>query len=321
MFTPIDSDAARRRPGFVHIAPTAAALDERADAPLRIAGSPTPRPAFAPNPMIILLKHLRFHFDPGVVDRRAGLLARALGLTALASVVAFALGASFTYRASSVADPAAAARSSLSPAEPPAPTPSGIAASVDEALAALHGFLAADSPGARRAAIGATGPLPPCLAAPGAIDALAGATVARDQARFHLAGPVKFVLVPLTHADGLPHTAAILNRGDGWRVDWRSVITPERVGFREFLASPSPAPSPFRVLLSRAPDGRWSLAHPRSSSDLQPVDVAAHSRVESELAEALASHGGPPLAVDIFLATDPARRLHIVDWTKDKWSL
>ncbi len=127
--------------------------------------------------------------------------------------------------------------------------------------------------------------------------------------------------MPCQNADGVPQTVAVIYDDGRWQVDERSAITPETTGWEDFAATPSSEPQLFRLLLSRDQTGAWTAFRPAAALDSVPVLTAEGSRVSDDLSEALAERGGGSLAVDVFLQTDADRRLHVVGWTKDKWTL
>jgi hypothetical protein len=331
-FTPIDSDPARRPKGLgrltVHAALTTDDLESGPafDTPAASTGSeggkrPRPhRPALVPNTAIPFLEQVHARANPEQLERRVSSAARTAAFGALASVIVFVVGSSilFSTRPAARPDPAAA---SAPPARPELDE-AGAAAAVTSALASLDHFLDSTTAAARREAVGTAEPLPPMLATDGRIDTLAGATVDRAAAQVLHSGSFKVVLAPVTDADGLPRTAAILHRGDRWRVDWRSLITPESLDWKEFLAGTEERPRLFRVLLSRDAAGAWTIARP-AAEETAPLlaSMAPGSRVAADLSAAMAARGQTPLAVDVYLETAAGRQLNIVDWTKDKWSL
>lgn len=326
LFTPIDADPSRRPNRLGRVAPIGAQRDESLDTDAwdreldrsAIAQAPNQRPALVANPIIPILAKLHLQANPELAERRLRLGMRASGLVALAVLVVFAVASSVTFRPTKPKTSAPAKSSSVSPRTL---TDAEINAAVEQALATLDAFLNASSPEERNAVIADHDRLPPLLDQPGPVTALAQASVGRREARLHQDGLFQCVLVPLTHAGGSPHTAAVVHHGDRWVVDWRSALTPESMPWRQFIENRPTDPVLFRVLLTRESSGEWSMIRPGAGDIPLAVDVASHSRIGAELAEVWAARRASLLAADVYLVADADRRLNIVDWTKDKWSL
>lgn len=320
-FTPIDGDPARRPKGLGRLALAAAWDGDDLEAINRksVAGRPERLSSER------LRQHGRSSFHPELIERRIATAARALAGLALAGSVVLAAASGILFRVPSpgASPPAVAARNGLIPPSTAALTPAESLAATREALAALTKFLQADTAGERRAAIATTDRLPASLEIDGIVTSLQGARLEQPGRAQHLsAGLSDVVLVPLTDGNGLPRIAAVVRRSDHWTVDWRSVFTPEPVEWRDLVAGAAPAaPSLWRVLLSRTTDGSWSIARPGSTNEPLTAEMAPGSRVAAELEAAWSDRGGSPLPADVYLTADSSRRLNIVDWTKDKWSL
>ncbi|MFN0128400.1 MAG: hypothetical protein ACKV19_17135 [Verrucomicrobiales bacterium] len=326
LFTPIDADPPRHANRLGRVAPRAATRDESLEADSweseldrsPSAQAPKQRPAFVANPIIQILAKLHIQANPELAERRLRQWMLASGFVALAALLVFAVASSVTFRPPAFETLASAGPS---PALPRVMTEAEISAAVEQALATLDAFLNASSPEERNAVIADHDLLPPLLHQSGSVPALAQASVGRPEARLHVDGSFRCVLVPLTHAGGLPHTAAVVHHGDRWVVDWRSALTPESMPWRQFIENRPASPVLFRVLLTRQSSGEWSLIRPGAGEIPLAVEMASHSRIGAELAEALEARSESSLAADVYLAAGDDRQLNIVDWTKDKWSL
>lgn len=335
-FTPMDSGGLRRPQGLGRLAAHMAVLQEElemrdessAPAPpppdLASPGFPTRNPLrpLVPNATIPFLQRVHARMDPEHLERRLSSAARAAAVAMLGAVVLFAVASSILFRTQPSAGPARPA--ATAPATGPART-SLSAAEIAEAmrggLAALDDFMTASSSQARREAAAPGEPLPPALAAEGPVDRLARARVDRAGARVHRAGTLTVLLAPMADGHGMPHLAAVLQRGDRWRVDWRSVATPESLSWEQFAASPPRRPHLFRVLLSRDAAGAWAAITPCPDQSKVAVSAEPGSRVADDLGRLLAARGGGPLPVDVYFEASVGQDLRIVGWTQDKWTL
>jgi hypothetical protein len=280
------------------------------------------RPVLVPNAAIPFLQEVHARSNPELFDRRISTATRTLAVAALVASAAWVIGSTIHFRAPSVTKESSTQPIiTAQPALLPAPTAAETVAAVHEALAILETFLNAPTAELRREAIGTDEPLPPALASEATRSALARASVEPESARLLHAGSLKVVLVPLTDGAGLPRTAAVVHRSDRWRVDWRSLVTPETTAWPEVAGGTARGLSQFRVLLSRRPDGTWALSRPEAEVPHLTATTVPGSRVAAELEAALAARNGEPLSADVFLAADSPRSLNIVDWTPDKWSL
>jgi hypothetical protein len=269
----------------------------------------------------------RFRFssaNPERLDRRVSHAARALAAVSLIVAVGSAITTAFLFQSSipEPASPLASDRQSVPPAPlQPRMSPAQSDHAIDQALATLDSFLRSDDAPARLAVIGSQEPLPSEFRQNGRVPTLVHSSIDRTSARLVDHGATQFVLVLVTDGHGLPRTAALVQRGDGWQVDWRSLFTPQPADWKSFASRSESAVGEFRVMLSRTKDGTWSVTRPSESPDPVPVTVQSGSRVAWHLATALASSPGAAVPVDLFFQAEPGRPLNIVDWTRDKWSM
>lgn len=264
-----------------------------------------------PNATITFLENVHNSINPQKIDRRLHLASQMTGLTLLASSILAVLISIFVFSFYPRPILAGALASSIDADGPPpvtavsAPSPEAITLSINRALAALDQFFL-DSPRDEPASWPPRRPY---------------AMIDRSQAQWHPLGTSQVVLVPCQNADGVPQTVAVIYDDGRWQVDERSAITPETTDWEDFAASPSSEPQLFRLLLSRDQTGAWTAFRPAGTLASVPVLTAEGSRVSDDLSDALAERGGASMAVDVFLQTDADRRLHVVGWTKDKWTL
>lgn len=290
--------------------------------PLHAASTPS-RPAFAPNPAIPFLQRVHARSNAAGLERLVAIFGRSLAWVGLGAGVAAAIASAFVFSSS----PSSLARSSTSqntralPAPPAASDTIEPVRNLSDAINALESFLTTPSARTRGELSESPGSLPELLAREGTIPAFAAINIDQAKADLRHYAEIAVAFVPITDAHGLPRTAAVVHKGDQWRIDWRSVLTPEDRDWDEFVSGRTRGISQFRVHVSRQPDGSWTVGRPASRHNRVTVSVISGSRVAEELGAALDARGGAPLSADVFLESGPGSPLTIVDWTRDKWSL
>lgn len=271
------------------------------------------RPSLVPNAAIPFLQDVHARSNPEQLERRFSLATRTLAATSLAAAVAAVIASSIVFRAPSV--------SSLTrPAPAPhatsrtAPTSAETTSAINDAITSLHAFLHIPAPDDTPATAATASPLPH--------GSLATTIVHHDRARLLLhTDSLKIVLVPVTDTHRLPRTAAILNRGHGWQVDGPSLTTPESAPWADLANGTATSPVQCRTLISKLPDGTWSLERPGADPPRLTATTTPGARVAAELNAALAARPDQPLAANVFLAAGDGRSWRLIDWSPDKWSL
>jgi len=281
------------------------------------------RPAYTPNPAIPFLQRVHASSDPAKLDRLIAGLGRSLAWAGLGAAVAAVIASAFVFGtpASSSSRSVAVQIATAPAAPPPASAKTEPVRTLSEAITVLESFLTTASALTRHEMIEPTEPLSDPLARDERIPALAATSIDRENARLHHHPPLTVALVPITDANGLPRTAAIVHKGDRWRIDWRSVLTPETRDWEAFARGSTRGVSQYRVHVSRQPDGAWTVSRSANGHDPVVASAALGSRVAEELEAELAARGGAPLSADLFLDNSSGTPLNIVDWTRDKWSL
>ena len=329
LFTPIEKAGANGHKPQARLAPVQALISSSSKPPGHapalpdtLETAPPERPSsLVPNKAIPFLQRVHAGSQPEVMERRVSAATRIIALGGLGIAAALVVAASIALRAPAPPQTADRQPAPLSAAQP-LPPPALSASSVADALTALNAFIAATTHEARQALADSMMPASVASSGGGPLPALVGAHLQADRARAIQAGSQAVVLVPVIDGAGLPRTAALLHRDGGWRVDWRSVLTPESSPWDEFASGARPAPHLFRLLITREPGGPWSLARTSSpEATRHPVTIAPGSRAAAELTRALDAQNGRPLCADIYLTADASRSLNILDWTQDKWSL
>lgn len=338
-FTPIDRESAGENRPLARLAPIAALIGTHPHPVDRQSARPSDdlepsapasagvQPALVPNKAIPFLQRVHAESQPESLDRRLSSATRAIAITVLGIAVVVVITTSIALRAPAPqvriqAPPSGPTAAAIDTVPSPATSPATSPAAVSDALATLKTFLAAPTHEARQALADSAMPLPHGPQPAGPLPALLGAQVQTDRIQPIQAGPLSVVLVPLTDAAGLPRTAALIHRGSQWRVDWRSVLTPETGAWEDFTSSPDASPGLFRVLIQRESDGTWTVARSASPEATRfPVALAPGSRAATELDDAIRAQNGRPLSADVYLTAQANRSLNILDWTRDKWSL
>jgi hypothetical protein len=280
------------------------------------------RPAFTPNPAIPFLQQVHDRSNAAGLERLVAILSRSLAWAGLGAAVAAAIASAFVFSAS----PSSFTKSSKSQTTRALTAPTSPSATnqpvrnLSDAISALQTFLTTPSALTRGELIESPGSLPELLARDGTVPALAAIRIEQTKAQLRHFGQIAVALVPITDTQGLPRTAAVVHKGDQWRIDWRSMLTPEDRDWDEFVSGRTRGISQFRVQVSRQPDGSWTVGRPASRRNRITVSVISGSRVAEELGAALDTRGGAPLSADVFLENGPGSPLTIVDWTRDKWS-
>ena len=69
------------------------------------------------------------------------------------------------------------------------------------------------------------------------------------------AGDRTIALIPVRHAKGHRRTVAMVETGDGFRLDWRSLVTPERLPWVDFLGRKPGEPHLYRATVAKTGSG------------------------------------------------------------------
>ena len=206
-------------------------------------------PALQRNKIYDFLDSMHHRTDPEAIENRLTRLFRFSAVALLCGIVLTVLGSIFLFRARHLAAAvpvAAPARASVAEEAIDAP------AAAAEAVATLQAFLESTVAAERQKLIGFDEPLAPCLAVPGRVPALEKSKPSPGDARVVRLGREVAVLVPMIDGAGVGHTAALLKRDGHFRVDWRSVMTPEPMAWKDFVATPVDEPRLFRLELAAA---------------------------------------------------------------------
>jgi hypothetical protein len=280
-------------------------------------------PALQRNKTYDFLNSVHHRTDPEAIENRIFKVFRLSAVALLGVIVILVLGAIFVFRPGRTPVVTPAANPTRTPADEEV---IDVQAATAEAVATLDAFLGSTAAEQRQKLIAPGEPMPLLLAAPGRVPGLEKATFSPENARVVRLGREVAVLVPMVDHAGLSRTAALL-RGDGqFRVDWRSVVTPEPMAWTEFVATPGDEPRLFRVELQPAeatnePAATLSVRRPVGTPAAVSVTVDPKSRVGEELRAALETRKGKPLTADVYLEGKPGGLLRIVGWAPDKWGL
>ncbi len=269
--------------------------------------------------------------DPNKLEHRAKKWLVVLGWGVLASVVGYALISTVLFSAA----PEGSAESGVPPAAKKAAGVPAAAAGVeiDEQAAAVAGlrtlarFLEAKTPEER-----ATLLPPEELVAPRSPLARQtplgrAADLQADQARVVRMGDRPAVLVPVVDAAGLTRIAAVLQNDAGrWLVDWRSVLTPERLSWSEFPQDTSGEPALFRLQLTPAETEPTALTASLPSGATPPlrVELPPGARVARELAALWAAAPADrdrTIEAEVYLQHTADGRVAVVGYVPERWRL
>ncbi|MGI8605012.1 MAG: hypothetical protein ACR2OZ_18735 [Verrucomicrobiales bacterium] len=140
------------------------------------------------------------------------------------------------------------------------------------------------------------------------------------------------LLVPVQYPNGDTRVAGVVEKPDGFFLDWRSAITPMALPWEDFLHEKPAEAQLFRVRLLPAEGGQVSgIPSPGSRpfrvqhGDAAPLQAAvpADSRVASELDQKVTATQGKGVWLDLYLKFDPdsaEQTISIVGSVPEKWT-
>lgn len=268
--------------------------------------------------------------DPNKLENRARRSVIAAGAVLLTAVVLYALFSAFLFRATPKEGSVAETAALNLPLTIEAPTIDP-ASAIRAGVTAIQHFLEAPSPEARAAWLpsGETPVTEPLLRQQAPL--ANGATVQADRAHAYRLGQQPAVLVPVVDRDGLTRIAAAWQESHGsWKVDWRSLITPQRVSWQEFVQAPTPEAALFRLRFeettSPTPQGRHRLTAmlPSNKEASLSIEFSPNSRAAQELTALLAAAGSSSPRVveaEVYLQKQADGTVGIADFIPDRWKL
>ncbi len=136
------------------------------------------------------------------------------------------------------------------------------------------------------------------------------------------AGDRTVALIPVRHPRGHRRTVALIETPDGFRLDWRSLVTPERLAWADFLAQKPAEPHLYRATLTKtgSSDGflRFDMAVPATDGKTK-VSVPVWSRIADEVAAA--ADAGRETEFYVQFTGGPDNLLLITGLEPDFWAI
>lgn len=270
--------------------------------------------------------------DPEKLENRARRSVVVAGAVLLGAVVIYALASAFLFRATPNEMPAPQASDTAAASEA-TPTVAVITPTevIQQGTTAIQQFLEAATPEDRKtwlpsqevphlaSILSRNSPLSP------------GAQVHVDRAQVCRLGPRPAVLVPVTDRDGLTRIGAAWQVADGkWQVDWRSLLTPQKQSWQDFVSAPASEAALFRLRLEEQPSAdangprQLKATLPAANSPAVSIELLPGTRAAQDLTALLAAApAANPRVVEaeVYLQKAADGRVTVTDYIPDRWTL